>query len=287
MSKRIDEYKQFGNTTLKESYDAGMISKEVYDDLKDDFYSLRATVERVFEQFSPSDRVMYQSAVDKAFGSLSKDGTTKIMITDTPLLMQTSYNIMKRAIKKNELKKAMFDATVAQGKESDYFREAQVETYIDEDGNEAIRQNEKGDVVVKNTPKGFTLVGYKEGGRAKYFFMEDSLNNKMYNLNNTFDSDAIQSKFIMDMVNAENFGNRVLTGFATRYNPLFFIGNTQMDMAQQIIFTDIWDGGKTYSNLASSTMRAFIRSARFIDIRGKNKEMIEKTQKTKTFLCTG
>ena len=284
MSARIDEYKAFSNKTLKESYDAGMISKEVYDDLKDDFYSLRATVERVFEQFAPSDRVMYQSAVDKAFGSLSKDGTTKVMITDTPLLMQTSYNIMKRAIKKNELKKAMFDATVAQGKESDYFKEAQVETYIDENGNEAIRQNEKGDVVVKNTPDGFTLVGYKEGGRAKYFFMEDSLNNKMYNLNNTFDSNAIQSRFIMEMVNAENLGNRVLTGFATRYNPLFFITNTQMDMAQQIIFTDIWDGGKTYSNLASSTMRAFVRSAKFIDIRGKNKEMIEKTLERATEL---
>lgn len=284
MSARVDEYKEFGNATLKESYDAGMISKEVYDDLKDDFYSLRATVERTFEQFSPSDRVMYQSAVDKAFGSLSKDGTTKIMITDTPLLMQTSYNIMKRAIKKNELKKAMFDATVAQGKESEYFKEAQVETYVDEEGNEVIRQNEKGDVVVKNTPKGFTLVGYKDGGRAKYFFMEDSLNNKMYNLNNTFDSDAIQSKFIMGMVNAENIGNRVLTGFATRYNPLFFITNTQMDMAQQIIFTDIWDGGKTYSNLASSTMRAFVRSAKFIDIRGKNKEMIEKTLERATEL---
>ena len=284
MSNRIDEYKSFGNMALKESYDAGMISKEVYDDLKDDFYSLRATVERTFEQFSPSDRVMYQSAVDKAFGSLSKDGTTKVMITDTPLLMQTSYNIMKRAIKKNELKKAMFDATVAQGKESEYFRAAQVETFKDENGNEVVRQNEKGDVVVKNTPKGFTLVGYKQDGRAKYFFMEESLNNKMYNLNNTFDSDAIQSKFIMNMINAENFGNRVLTGFATRYNPLFFISNTQMDMAQQVIFTDIWDGGKNYSNLASSTMRALVRSAKFIDIRGRNTEMIEKTLERATEL---
>lgn len=284
MSKRIDGYKEFGNMALKESYDAGMISKEVYDDLKDDFYSLRATVERTFEQFSPSDKVMYQSAVDKAFGSLSKDGTTKVMITDTPLLMQTSYNIMKRAIKKNELKKAMFDATVAQGKESEYFREAQVETYKDENGNEVIRQNEQGDVVVKNAPKGFTLVGYKDGGRAKYFFMEDSINNKMYSLNNTFDSDAIQSKFIMSMVNAENLGNRILTGFATRYNPLFFISNTQMDMAQQVIFTDIWDGGKNYSNLASSTMRALVRSAKFIDIRGKNKDMIEKTLERATEL---
>lgn len=284
MSQRIDEYKNFGNMALKESYDAGMISKEVYDDLKDDFYSLRATVERTFEQFSPSDRVMYQSAVDKAFGSLSKDGTTKVMITDTPLLMQTSYNIMKRAIKKNELKKAMFEATVAQGKESEYFRAAQVETFKDENGNEVVRQNEQGDVVVKNAPKGFTLVGYKEGGRAKYFFMEESLNNKMYNLNNTFDSDAIQSKFIMNLVNAENFGNRILTGFATRYNPLFFISNTQMDMAQQVIFTDIWDGGKTYSNLASSTMRALVRSAKFIDIRGKNTEMIEKTLERATEL---
>jgi hypothetical protein len=284
MSKRIDGYKEFGNMALKESYDAGMISKEVYDDLKDDFYSLRATVERTFEQFSPGDKVMYQSAVDKAFGSLSKDGTTKVMITDTPLLMQTSYNIMKRAIKKNELKKAMFDATVAQGKESEYFREAQVETYKDENGNEVIRQNEQGDVVVKNAPKGFTLVGYKDGGRAKYFFMEDSINNKMYSLNNTFDSDAIQSKFIMSMVNAENLGNRILTGFATRYNPLFFISNTQMDMAQQVIFTDIWDGGKNYSNLASSTMRALVRSAKFIDIRGKNKDMIEKTLERATEL---
>lgn len=284
MSKRIDGYKEFGNMALKESYDAGMISKKVYDDLKDDFYSLRATVERTFEQFSPSDKVMYQSAVDKAFGSLSKDGTTKVMITDTPLLMQTSYNIMKRAIKKNELKKAMFDATVAQGKESEYFREAQVETYKDENGNEVIRQNEQGDVVVKNAPKGFTLVGYKDGGRAKYFFMEDSINNKMYSLNNTFDSDAIQSKFIMSMVNAENLGNRILTGFATRYNPLFFISNTQMDMAQQVIFTDIWDGGKNYSNLASSTMRALVRSAKFIDIRGKNKDMIEKTLERATEL---
>jgi hypothetical protein len=284
MSKRIDGYKEFGNMALKESYDAGMISKEVYDDLKDDFYSLRATVERTFEQFSPGDKAMYQSAVDKAFGTLSKDGTTKVMITDTPLLMQTSYNIMKRAIKKNELKKAMFDATVAQGKESEYFREAQVETYKDENGNEVIRQNEKGDVVVKNTPKGFALVGYKEGGRAKYFFMEESINNKMYNLNNTFDSEAIQSKFIQDFVNAENMGNRILTGFATRYNPLFFISNTQMDMGQQILFTDIWDGGKTYSNLASSTMRALVRSAKFIDIRGKNTAMIEKTLERATEL---
>jgi hypothetical protein len=284
MSKRIDGYKEFGNMALKESYDAGMISKEVYDDLKDDFYSLRATVERTFDQFASSDKAMYQSAVDKAFGTLSKDGTTKVMITDTPLLMQTSYNIMKRAIKKNELKKAMFDATVAQGKEQEYFREAQVETYIDESGNEVVRQNEKGDVVVKSIPKGFELVSYKDGGRAKYFFMEESINNKMYNLNNTFDSDAIQSKFIMNMVNVENLGNRVLTGFATRYNPLFFISNTQMDVAQQVIFTDIWDGGKNYSNLASSTMRALVRSAKFIDIRGKNKDMIEKTLERATEL---
>jgi hypothetical protein len=284
MSKRIDGYKEFGNMALKESYDAGMISKEVYDDLKDDFYSLRATVERTFDHFSSSDKAMYQSAVDKAFGTLSKDGTTKVMITDTPLLMQTSYNIMKRAIKKNELKKAMFDATVAQGKEQEYFREAQVETYIDESGNEVVRQNEKGDVVVKSIPKGFELVSYKDGGRAKYFFMEESINNKMYNLNNTFDSEAIQSKFIMNMVNVENLGNRVLTGFATRYNPLFFISNTQMDVAQQVIFTDIWDGGKNYSNLASSTMRALVRSAKFIDIRGKNKDMIEKTLERATEL---
>jgi hypothetical protein len=284
MSKRIDDYKAFGNMALKESYNAGMISKEVYDDLKDDFYSLRATVERTFDQFSSSDRAMYQSAVDKAFGSLSKDGTTKVMITDTPLLMQTSYNIMKRAIKKNELKKAMFDATVAQGKEQEYFREAQVETYIDESGNEVVRQNEKGDVVVKSIPKGFELVSYKDGGRAKYFFMEESINNKMYNLNNTFDSEAIQSRFIQELVNVENMGNRILTGFATRYNPLFFISNTQMDMAQQVIFTDIWDGGKNYSNLASSTMRALVRSAKFIDIRGKNKDMIEKTLERATEL---
>ena len=284
MSARVDEYKNFGNMALKESYDAGMISKEVYDDLKDDFYSLRATVERAFDQFSSSDKAMYQSAVDKAFGTLSKEGTTKVMITDTPLLMQTSYNIMKRAIKKNELKKAMFDATVAQGKEQDYFREAKVETFIDETGNEVVRQNEKGDVVVKSIPKGFELVSYKDGGRAKYFFMEESINNKMYSLNNTFDSDAIQSKFIMNMVNAENLGNRILTGFATRYNPLFFISNTQMDMAQQVIFTDIWDGGKNYSNLASSTMRALVRSAKFIDIRGKNKDMIEKTLERATEL---
>jgi hypothetical protein len=86
------------------------------------------------------------------------------------------------------------------------------------------------------------------------------------------------------MVNAENLGNRILTGFATRYNPLFFISNTQMDMAQQVIFTDIWDGGKNYSNLASSTMRALVRSAKFIDIRGKNKDMIEKTLERATEL---
>jgi len=284
MTERVEAYKDFGNNVLKEVYDAGMISKEVYDDLKDDFYSMRMTVERVFDQFSDKDRSTYQSAVQDAFSRLSKDGTIKAMITDTPLLMQTAYNITKRAIKKNELKKAIYEATVAQGKEQEYFKEAELLTRKNKDKKEEVVTDKFGNPIPKDAPRGFELIGYKEGGKIKYFLMDETLHDKMYNLNNIFDSNAIESKFIQDLVNAENLGNRILTGFATRYNPFFFSTNTQMDMAQQIIFTDIWDNGKVVNNLASSTLKAFMRSAKFIDFFGSNKELVEKTLERATEL---
>jgi hypothetical protein len=285
MEQRVEDFKKFGNDTLKIGLDYGMITQEFYDERKDDFYALRATLERLFENFSDTDKVIYKSASDKAFGVLSKEGTTKVMITDTPLLMQTAYNMMMKASKMNELKSEIYKATVAQGKEADLFQEAEVETYTDEDGEEVVRQNEKGDIVVKGkVPKGFELVSFKENGRAKYFYMKEGLNATMYNLSNTFGNSAVDVTGVVELTNVRNLGNRILTGFATRYEPMFFISNAQMDIAQQIIFTDIWDKGKTYSNLASSTMRALLRSAKFIDVLGRNKDIVAKTLERATEL---
>ena len=285
MEQRVEDFKKFGNDTLKIGLDYGMITQEFYDERKDDFYSLRVTLERLFEGLSEKDRNAFKSASDKAFGVLSKEGTTKVMITDTPLLMQTAYNMMMKASKMNELKSEIYKATVAQGKEADLFQEAEVETYKDEEGNEVVRQNEKGDIVVKGkVPKGFELVSFKENGRAKYFYMKEGLNATMYNLSNTFGNSAVDVTGVIELTNARNFGNRILTGFATRYEPMFFIGNAEMDITQQIIFTDIWDKGKTYSNLASSSMRAFLRSAKFIDVLGRNKDIVAKTLERATEL---
>jgi hypothetical protein len=48
-----------------------------------------------------------------------------------------------------------------------------------------------------------------------------------------------------------------------------------MDLGQQIIFTDIWDKGKTYTSLIGSSFRAIARTAQFVDPLGRNKEKIQ------------
>lgn len=268
LERRAMAYKRFANESLKEAHRAGMISDEVYEDYKDDFYSYRITVDRLFESMSNEDQQMNRRTMEKAFGSLSKSGTQNAIMTNSRISMGLSYVMMHKAIKRNELKKSIYEDTVAKGLGGDLFKPA---NFLISKKTGEILTDEKGDQV-GSADSGFTHIGIKIDGRNTYYQMKTSLFNQMEGLNKTFENPSVSEKFLQGL---GNVSNRTLTAFATRYNPLFFDSNIPMDLGQQIIFTDIWDKGKTYTNLIGSSFRAIARTAQFVDPLGRNKEKVQ------------
>jgi hypothetical protein len=268
LMNRSDAYKAFSNESLKEAHRAGMISDEVYADYKDDFYSYRVTVDRLFESMNREDQFNNRRTMEKAFGSLSKTGTENAIMTNSRISMGLSYGMMHKAIKRNELKKSIFDDTVAKGLGNDLFKPANF--LISKKTGEKLT-DEKGDRV-GTADSGFTHIGIKVDGRNTYYQMKTSLFNQMEGLNKTYDNPSIAEK---KLIGLGNVANRTLTAFATRYNPLFFDSNIPMDLGQQIIFTDIWDKGKTFTNIIGSSFRAIARTSQFVDPLGRNKEKVQ------------
>lgn len=264
LHRRAMAYKRFANESLRDAHRAGLISDQVYEDYKDNFYSYRVTVDRLFESMSGEDQQINRRTMEKAFGTLSKTGTENAIMTNSQVAMGLSYGMMQKAIKRNNLKRSIYEDTVMKGLGGDLFKPA---NFLISKKTGLVLTDEKGDQV-GSADSGFTHIGIKINGRNTYYQMKTSLFNQMEGLNKTFENPSVSEKFLQGVGNASN---RTLTAFATRYNPLFFDSNIPMDLGQQIIFTDIWDKGKTYTNLLTSSFRAMARTAQFIDITGRKR----------------
>jgi hypothetical protein len=145
----------------------------------------------------------------------------------------------------------------------------------DNQGN--IRSNGK-QLSVNNADEGFVNVPYKKDGVINYYQMETEMFNQIEGNNIVWKDGELSGTVSNIYYNTTDWANRQLTGFATRNNPVFWIGNISMDLQQQVFFSDIWtQGGIIESNVYSAGARALARAIKFSDFFGNNKEFVDKT----------
>lgn len=286
LKTRAEMYRKVGNEQVAKLQAAGIISKEVADSFKDDFYSYRKTLDRLYGEQDMSITMLSGVASIKGWASLSKTGTENYLEQDARLLLAESYIGTARAIAKNKLREAIYEENIkvdANGKESSVIdKNGNKITFIkpavyirDKDGN--IRSNNK-QLSVRDAEEGYVNVPYKKDGVINYFQMEREMFDQIEG-NNIRWNDAEASGSISNAYySITDFSNRILTGMATRKNPFFWIGNVPMDLQQQVFFSDIWtQGNALQSNVYSAGARAFARTIKFSNFFGRNKDFVDQT----------
>lgn len=275
LNKRADAYKKFGNETVRELYQNGLINKTTLDKYENKFYSYRLTAERFFDYLSPDEQSAFnQITTVRPWKSLSKTGTDKDLIRDARLLMFTSYASTKKAIFKNKARESMFNELI--GKGLSYARIANYEK--DEFGE--LKKDKKG-FVFREADRGFTNVTFLSNGQKNAFQLDTKLYNQLEGLNNQYSTPTI--KGVEAAFHLDDTINRILTGVATRYNASFFIPNMVVDLSQQVMFTDNWtrkeNGSFFKTNIVSAGFRALGNSIKYSYHSAETKALLEEFAK--------
>jgi hypothetical protein len=274
---RAELFRKVNNAQVIKLRDAGLISNEVAEAYKDDFYAYRKTLERLYGE-QDNNVVMLNGVTSiKGWSSLSKEGAENYLEQDARLLLAESFIGTARAIAKNKLREAIFDENIKvdengreqsiidkEGRKVEFIKPAK---YL-RDKNGDIRSNGK-ELSVADADEGFVNVPYKKDGIVNYFQMEKEMFNQI-------EGNNIKWKDKSAYYDTTDYANRILTGFATRNNPFFWIGNIPMDLQQQVFFTDIWtQGSPIKSNVYVAGARALARTIKFANLFGRNTELVD------------
>lgn len=235
LKKRSDIYFTEFNKSLKRMFDSGLISEEVYNQLKDLDYSPIKTIKYIIPENSSSeeiDRVAISAGVTRDAIKNLGDSNINDIITDTKWLLATNLSMIEAKIFENRMLNAFEDA-INSATETEKI--ALNEYILDnpvvgkyKDGRPKRKYDDKYDNI------NYTKVYYKRDGVDKYFVMK-----KIY-AEQLLDVKMKQSE-ASDVI-SKLTGTQVLRFFATSGNPLFIVGNTAVDFNNILFLSD------TYSN---------------------------------------
>ncbi len=278
LMSRAAEYKKVGNESVAKMLKAGMISQEVADKYKDDFYTFRKTLERYYDDYSSNVPIYYKDGVAyySAFKSLGEGSKESYFQRDSRVLLAENILIVNKAIAKNDLRKSIFNDVminpenffenndnvqrVIKTKEGGDLSFAFKPAVYERDKDGKVKKEASG-YVVKPAQDGFVNVPFRVDGSLQYLQMEKELYDEVEGLNTAFspqDSNLVMQAYY----GASNVANKVLTASQTRYNPLFFWRNMSMDIRHQVHFTDYWTSDKNFlvSNVYSAYGRLLFKS---------------------------
>lgn len=235
LKKRSDIYFTEFNKSLKRMFDSGLISEEVYNQLKDLDYSPIKTIKYIIPENSSSeeiDRVAISAGITRDAIKNLGDSNVNDIITDTKWLLATNLSMIEAKIFENRMLNAFEDA-INSATETEKI--ALNEYILDnpvvgkyKDGRPKRKYDDKYDNI------NYTKVYYKKDGVDKYFVMK-----KIY-AEQLLDVKMKQSQ-TSDVI-SKLTGTQILRFFATSGNPLFIVGNTAVDFNNILFLSD------TYSN---------------------------------------
>jgi hypothetical protein len=274
---KLEKYKKVGNDQALELYQNGSISKEVYDEYKDDFYAMRQTVERFFDSFSDTEKKFYGGS-PKAWNALSKYGTQNDMFLDSRIIMHLSFASTQRALAKNKFKQSLYDETIGSNNTPSWAKPANIKVKKLGEEKGKILEDKKGEQVL-DPDKGFRNISFLQDGKLKHFQVEEKIYEQLEGENQIYNTSAIADGALL---NINDYRNRLLTGMATRYNPTFFFANIVKDLTHQTVFTDIWSKS---GNVFSSALRALYHTFKMTDV--LNLRKTEREDNLSEFILAG
>jgi len=216
--RRSDLYFEEFRSTLKDLYDAGLVSEEMYNDLRTNNYQPRKFLEHVYD-FENSEFLIRDFGLSQDQIKSIQEGSEKDLIMSSRFLLGSYLLSASKRIFANRANKAIADGI---GKEG---------------ANDWVRSlNEKSD-----PDAGFTKVYFFEDGVQQQFQLRSDLKKELDNLSSLSNVDGKVGKFFSMMS-----GTPLIKLMATRANPLFAFKNFPRDLGHILFFTNIYDKHNLY-----------------------------------------
>jgi hypothetical protein len=206
LNNRATKYFDAFRSLLDSMYEEGLVSEELYEQLRDIDYQPRLFLDHVFEMDEPSMREMNLSAAQI---KRIKEGSEGDIMFDSRFLLALYAKSAFSKIARNKANKEIAKATEAQGNES---------------------------WVSKTDKPGFSEVTYFEDGVKKSFYLKDNLKSELDDISRVSGMPQNIQKLI-GMVTG-SFAVKLL---ATRANPLFVAKNVPRDYLHVLFFTKAYD----------------------------------------------
>jgi hypothetical protein len=206
LNDRATKYFDAFRSLLDSMYEEGLVSEELYEQLRDIDYQPRLFLDHVFEMDEPSMREMNLSAAQI---KRIKEGSEGDIMFDSRFLLALYAKSAFSKIARNKANKEIAKATDAQGNES---------------------------WVSKTDKPSFSEVTYFEDGVRKSFYLKDNLKSELDDISRVSGMPQNIQKLI-GMVTG-SFAVKLL---ATRANPLFVAKNVPRDYLHVLFFTKAYD----------------------------------------------
>jgi hypothetical protein len=235
-SSRADTYFEAMNESLTRMKDSGLISEEVFNQLKDIDYSPIKTLDYVIPDNADAaeiDRMAEISGIKAGVIKTLSDKNLKDIIMDTRWLLSSNLGMIEAKVFENKMLNAFSEAV--ESAEGDV--KTEIENYVLP--NPVIGKTKDGKPkrkYDKKTPPGFTKVNFKKDGVDKYMVIDNAYANQLLDIKSN-------SRINLGDV-GKLTGTNILRFFATSGNPLFIVGNTAVDFANILLLSDVYSNNK-------------------------------------------
>ena len=241
---RADKYFTAMNENLKKAYEAELIDEQTYNRFKSDKYITRIFLDKIFgievDENGEMTTVGYQENDIYKESGLSvkqikelRQGSESPLVTDSRFILESvSVSISNREAT-NKMNKALAESMKDQTAVP-WYKPAKYKT--DKEGNILTDRFGNAIVLPADTKSGFENVFYRVNGQLRAFQMKSDLAKEWSDSLRSISEDSI----IQEGLKAAG-GVSLLKAGATGYNPMFFISNVPMDIANVLFFTDIYD----------------------------------------------
>ena len=216
--KRSDDYFAEFRSTLKDLYEAGLVSKEMYEDLRTNDYQPRKFIEHVFD-FENSEFLIKDFGLSKEQIKSIKEGSEGDLIMSSRFLLGSYLLSASKRIFANRANTAISEAIGKDGA-NDWVRALDTDTDPD---------------------PGFTKVYYFQDGAQLEFQLRSDLKRELDNMSSLSGGDGKVGNFFSMLS-----GTPVIKLMATRANPLFAFKNFPRDLGHILFFTNVYDKHNLY-----------------------------------------
>jgi hypothetical protein len=236
LTGRATEYFKVYSENLKRMKDVGIISEEVYLQLKDVEYSPIKTVKYLLPENADAaelDRFAKISGMNSTDIKKLSDENVNEIVMDAEWLLMIATSMTEARVFENRLLNSFSDAydSATQEQKDGMSEHIKDNPLLKDSGFKDGRPKYKYDKV--KVPVGFRKVSYKKDGQKKDMIISDKYADQLLdiklNTNNTVPALT---------------GVNVLRFFATSGNPLFIVGNTAVDFANILFLSDVYSKNK-------------------------------------------